>query len=193
MIRTYLQKIKIGAVVLLGLAVLVSCESAEDISRGLDHEVPACTQLTITGNGQTKVIADSLVSKVLWGYIPQTNLETMVLPTVSVAKGATLEISVVLSDNDALKTVELSQSDWLYSKYINFSNPEGDIPLTPKSYTLTAQVPVPSTVKTEPEVVKFYYNDGSPISYIMTYKQLTLTVVDVNMNKRTIPIFVKVE
>lgn len=172
---------------------MVSCESSDDISNALDHEVPVCTSLTLTANGQTKVIGDDVVSKLLWGNVPQTNLETIVLPTVTASVGSTIDISVVIGDNVAIKTAELSYSAWLYSKYINFSNPTGEIPLTPTSYTFTAQVKVPESAVTLPWIESYYYNDGSSIRIIQPYHKLTLTVVDTNMNSRTIPIFVKAE
>jgi len=180
------------AVLILFLG-MVSCESSEDISYGLDHEVPVCKSLTITANGQTKVIADSIVSKRLWGHVPQTNLETVVLPTVTASIGSTIDISVVITDNDALKTAELSYSAWLYSKYINFSNPTGDIPLTPASYTLTAQIKVPDNAVTTPWLESYSFNDGSSMKITQSYHKLSLTILDVNMNTITIPIFVKVE
>jgi hypothetical protein len=100
---------------------------------------------------------------------------------------------VEISDNEALKTAELSYSPWLFSKYINFANPEGDTPLTPQSYTYTAQITIPENAVTVPWIETFYFNDGSSIKYIQSYHKLVLTVVDVNMNTRTIPIFLKVE
>jgi hypothetical protein len=175
------------------LLTSVACESAEDISRKLDHEVPGCKSLTLKANGQTKTIDDNLLTKLLWGVVPTNNLEVISLPTISAQVGTTLEISIEISDNDALKTVELSYPDWLYSKYINFTNPEGDIPLTPKNYTFTAQVNVPATAKTKPWIDTYYFNDGSSMKFTQSYHKLSLTVVDVNMNSRTIPIFVKAE
>jgi hypothetical protein len=172
---------------------MVSCESSDDISKELDHKVPDCTSLKLTANGQIKVIDDNVVSRLLWGVVPQTNLETIVLPTVTAMVGSTIDISVVISDNDAVKTVELGYSAWLVSKYINFANPEGDIPLTPQSYTFTAQVKVPDDAITKPWIENYYFNDGSSMKITQSYHKLTLTVVDVNMNSRTIPIFVKAE
>jgi len=179
--------------VLVLLFGMFSCESSDEISYGLDHEVPVCTSLTLTSNGQTKVIADSIVSKLLWGIVPQTNLETIALPTLTVSTRSTINVSVVISDNDAIKTAELSYSNWLFSKYINFSNPEGDIPLTPKEYTFSAQVVVPGDAVTTPWLESYYFNDGSSMKITQSYHKFTLTVVDVNMNSCSIPIFVKVE
>lgn len=175
------------------LLALVSCETSEDISNALDHTVPDCKTLTIAGNGQTKVIDDAIVTKELWGFVPTVNLQTVSLPTVSVSKGSTLNISVVISDNVAIKTAELAYSAWLYSKYINFSNPEGDIPLKPASYTFTADIPVPADAVTTPWIETFTFNDGSTLKITQPYHKLTLTVVDVNMNKRILPIYVKVQ
>jgi hypothetical protein len=179
--------------VLFLLFGMISCESAEDISRSKDYEVPACTSLTLSTDGQTKVIADDIVDKLLWSVVPQTNLETITLPTLTGTIGSTINISVEISDNEALKTAELSYSPWLFSKYINFANPEGDTPLTPQSYTYTAQITIPENAVTVPWIETFYFNDGSSIKYIQSYHKLVLTVVDVNMNTRTIPIFLKVE
>jgi len=183
----------INIVVLVLFFGMVSCDSSEDISKELDHKVPDCTSLTLTANGQSKVIDDNVVAKMLWGVVPQTNLETIVLPTVTASVGSTIDISVVISDNEAVKTAELSYSAWLISKYINFANPEGDIPLTPQSYTFTAQVKVPDDAITKPWIESYYLNDGSSMKITQSYHKLTLTVVDVNMNSRTIPIFIKVE
>ncbi|MFA6401474.1 MAG: hypothetical protein WCX31_07590 [Salinivirgaceae bacterium] len=179
--------------VLFLMVGLFSCESSDEISKNFDHEVPTCTTLTLTANGQTKVIDDAIVTKMLWGVVPQINLETISLPTITATAGSTVDISVIISDNEALKTAELSYSPWLYSKYINFANPEGDIPLTPQSYTFTAQITVPVDAVTTPWIETYYYNDGSSIKYTQSYHKLVLTLVDVNMNTRSIPIFVKVE
>ncbi len=175
------------------LILMVSCETSEDISNALDHTVPDCKTLTLKGSGQTKVIDDAIVTKELWGFMPTVNLQMVVLPTVSVTKGSTLNISVVISDNVAIKTAELAYPAWLYSKYINFSNPEGDIPLNPASYTFTADIPVPVEAVTTPWMETFTFNDGSTLKITQPYHKLTLTLVDVNMNKRILPIFVKVE
>ncbi|MDP4237870.1 MAG: hypothetical protein Q8904_00175 [Bacteroidota bacterium] len=172
---------------------LVSCQTAEDISNGLDHQVPDCKALTLTANGQTKVISDSISSLLLWGVVPQTNMEKITLPTVTATKGDTITISVVLSDNVALKTADLAYADWLFDKYINFTNPEGNIPKTPKSYTFIAKVAVPDNAVTTPWLEDYYFNDGSSMKITQAYHKLTLTVVDINMNQRIIPIFVKVE
>jgi len=172
---------------------MVSCETSEDISNGLDHQVPDCRTVTLSSNGLTKVIDDNIVSLLLWGVVPQTNLEKITLPTLTVSKGSTLDISVVISDNVALKTVEISYPGWLFSKYINFTNPEGDIPKTPQSYTFTAQVVVPNDAVTTPWLEDYYFNDGSSMKITQSYHKIVLTVIDINMNKRIIPIFVKVE
>ena len=183
----------VNITVLFLLLAMFSCESAEDISRAFDHEVPDCSNLTLTANGETKVIADSIATKLLWGIVPEVNLEEISLPTVTASKGSTINISVTISDNDALKTAELSYSNWLFTEYINFANPEGDIPETPQSYNFTAQVTVPEDAVTTPWIETFYFNDGSTMKIIQSYHKLTLTVVDINMNTRTIPIYVKAE
>lgn len=180
------------AVVFLTLN-FISCESSEDISKSLDHEVPSGASLTISAIGQTKVIPDSLITKMLWGVVPQVNLEAITIPTLTATTGSTVDISIEISDNEALKTAELSYPDWLYTKYINFSNPEGDTPLTPKSYTFSAQLTVPEDAITIPWIETFYYNDGSSMKYTTSYHKLILTLVDINMNTRSIPIFLKIE
>ena len=180
------------AIVVFALG-MASCESSEDTSNGLDHQVPDCKKLTISANGQTKVIDDNISSLLLWGLVPQTNLEKITLPTVTATKGSTVYISVVISDNVALKTAEISYSNWLFSKYINFTNPGGDIPLKPKSYTFTAQVVVPGNAVTTPWLENYYFSDGSTMKITQSYHKIVLTVVDVNMNVRIIPVFVKVE
>jgi len=172
---------------------LVSCETADQISNGLDHQVPDCKALTLAANGQTKVIDDNISSLLLWGVVPQTNLETITLPTITVSKGDSISISVVISDDVALKTADLAISDWLFDKYINFSNPEGNIPKTPKSFTFTAKVGVPDNAVTSPWLEDYYFNDGSSMKITTAYHKLTLTVIDINMNKRIIPVFVKVQ
>jgi hypothetical protein len=171
----------------------VSCETADEISIGKDHQVPDCKSLTLSANGQTVVINDSISSRLLWGVVPQTNLETITLPTLTVSKGDSITVSVVLSDNVALKTVDLAYTNWLFDKYINFSNPSGDIPKTPKSYTFTTKVGVPLTAVTTPWLEDYYFNDGSSMKITQSYHKLTLTVIDVNMNQRIIPVFVRVQ
>lgn len=99
----------------------------------------------------------------------------------------------MISDNVAIKTAELLYPSWLYSKYINFSNPEGDIPIKPLSYTFVADIPVPTEAVTTPWLETFTFNDGSTLKITQPYHKLILTVVDVNMNKRILPIYVKVE
>lgn len=187
-----MQKI-VYVVLAILLTGLVSCESAEEISRGYDHEVPVCQSLTLKVNSETKVIDDNIVSQLLWGVIPQTNLETIVLPTVTASPGSTVELSIEISDNVAVKTAELSYSSWLYSKYINFANPVDDIPLTPERYTFVASITVPANAVTTPWIETYNFNDGSTMKYIQSYHKLTLTVVDVNMNSRSIPVFIRVE
>ena len=177
-------------IIALGMA---SCETSDDVSNNLDHQVPDCKSLTLTANGQTKVIDDNSSTLLLWGVVPQTNLEKITLPTVTASKGSTLGISVVISDNIALKTAEISYPNWLFSKYINFANPIGDIPLKPKSYTFTAQVVVPANAVSSPWLESYYFNDGSSMKITQSYHKIVLTVVDINMNTRIMPIFVKVE
>jgi len=41
---------------------LVSCETADQISNGLDHQVPECKSLTLSANGQTIAINDNISS-----------------------------------------------------------------------------------------------------------------------------------
>jgi hypothetical protein len=180
------------AVLVIALG-MVSCESSEDLSNELDHQVPDCKSLTITANGQTKVIDDNISALLLWGVVPKTNLEVITLPTVTASKGSTIDISVVISDNVALKTVEISYPNWLFSKYINFTNPEGDIPLKPNSYTFTAKVVVPDNAITTPWLENYYFNDGSSMKITQSYHKMVLTVVDMNMNTRIIPVFVQVK
>ena len=180
------------AVLVLAFGI-VSCETSEDISNGLDHQVPDCKTLTLTANGETKVIDDNVFPLLLWGVVPQTNLEVITLPTVTASKGSAIDISVVISDNVALKTAEISYPNWLFSKYINFANPVGDIPLKPKSYTFTAQVVVPENAVTTPWLENYYFNDGSSMKITQSYHKIVLTVTDVNMNVRIIPIFVKIK
>jgi len=170
-----------------------ACESAEDISKGLDHQVPACKTLTLTYGSQTKVIDDAKVSLYYWGVVPQTNLETIVFPTITVPRSSTFSISVALSDNDALKNLTLEYSDWSLSESINFANPIDNIPLTPKSYTYSTQVTIPADAVNTPWIDNYYFNDGFNMKVTQSYHKLTLTVVDVNMNQRIIPIYVKVE
>lgn len=168
------------------------CESAADISLGYDHEVPSCKTVTLSSGNQSVVIPDSIVPRYFWGFIPASNLSQVSLPTLTVAKGATLNISVVLSDNTQLKSVEMAYAPWLFSSYINFANPEGDIPLTPKSYTYTVNVAVPANAVSEPWIENFFLKDGASMKVINSYHKFELTVFDVNQNRRTIPIFVKV-
>ena len=186
-----MKKIITFATLLIALG-MASCETSEDISNRLDHQVPDCKTLILTSKGQNKVIDDNLVTKLLWGVVPQTNMETITLPTITVLKGDTINISVIISDNVALKTVDLAYTNWLFDKYINFTNPEGDIPKTPQSFTFTAQVIVPSNAVTTPWLENYYFNDGSTMKVTQSYHKFTLTVVDINMNQRIIPVFIKV-
>ena len=183
----------IHAVTILLLLGLVSCETADQISSNLDHQVPDCKSLTLSAGGQTVAISDSISSRLLWGVVPVTNLEKITLPTITVSKGDSVTISVVISDNIALKTVDLAYTTWLFDKYINFSNPIGDIPKTPKSYTFKAKVGVPLDAVSVPWLEDYYFNDGSSMKITQSYHKLLLTVVDVNMNQRIIPVFLKVQ
>jgi hypothetical protein len=159
----------------------------------MDHQVPDCKSLTLSANGQTVVINDSISSLLLWGVVPQTNLEKITLPTLTVSRGDSITISVVISDNVALGTVDLAYTNWLFDKFINFSNPLGGIPKNPKSYTFTAKVGVPVNAVTTPWLEDYYFNDGSSMKITQSYHKLTLTVVDINMNQRIIPVFVRVQ
>jgi hypothetical protein len=172
---------------------VTGCDSAADISLSYDHVVPSCTNLTLSSGGQTVVVPDSIVPRYFWGFMPQKNLDTVVLPTLSVARGATLTVSVVLSDNTQLKSVEMAYAPWLFSSYINFANPEGDIPLTPKSYTYTVNIQVPADAENVPWLENFFLKDGASYRVVNVYHKMELTVFDVNQNRRTIPIFVKVK
>lgn len=180
------------AILILALG-MASCETADNTSNELDHQVPECKSLTLSASGQTKVIDDNISSLLLWGVVPQTNLEIITLPTVTASKGSILDISVVISDDIAIKTAEISYPNWLFSKYINFTNPEGDIPLQPKSYTFTAQAVIPADAVSTPWLENYFYHDGSSIKITQSYHKIVLTVVDINMNVRIIPVFVKVE
>ena len=172
---------------------LISCQSVEDISNGLDHQVPECKKLTLSSNGETNVINDSISSLFLWGVVPQSNMEKITLPTLTVSKGDTLIISIVISDNIGIASTELTYSNWVYDIKTNFLNPLGNLPIKPLKYIFIANVPVPITAVTKPWLEDYYFNDGSSMKITQLYHKLTLTVIDVNMNKRIIPIFVKVK
>lgn len=187
------MKIFISIMVTAAVISFSACESSDDISLNQDHTVPDCKTLTLTANNQTKIIDDAIVTKELWGFVPTVNLQEVVLPTVSATSGTSITMSVVISDNVGIKTAELAYSTWLVSKYINFSNPEGDIPLKPKSYTFTATIGVPASAIKTPWIETFTFNDGSTLKISQSYHKLTLTVIDVNMNKRIVPVFVKVQ
>lgn len=173
--------------------MMLSCQSSDDISHGFDHQVPDCKMLTLVSGAQTNVIDDRAVIKYYWGYIPLANLETLNLPTISVSKGDTFNIRVDISDNASLKSLTLAYSPWLFSKYINFANPEAGIPLTPKSFTLDVDVPVPVKAISTSWLENYYFNDGSFMKISTVYHKMELTVTDFNMNKRIVPIFVKVQ
>ncbi len=190
--RKKMKRILNMAILVISFA-MVSCETSEDISNRLDHQLPDCKTVTLTANGQTKVIDDNIVTKLLWGIVPQTNMEVISQPTVTASKGSVIDVSVVISDNVGIKTAEMSYANWLFSKYINFSNPEGDIPLKPLTYTFTAQITVPATAISTPWLEDYYYHDGSSLKVTQAYHKIEFTVIDVNMNKRIIPIFVKVQ
>jgi len=175
------------------ILTFVSCQSSDDISNGFDHQVPVCKTLTLVYGTQTSVIDDNTVTKYYWGYVPLSNLETLTLPTISVSKGDTFNIHVAISDNASLSSLTLVNSTWMFSKYINFKNPEVGIPLTPKAFTLNVDVPVPATAVSTSWLENYYFNDGSYMKISTTYHKLELTVTDVNMNKRIVPIFVKVQ
>ena len=91
----------ISAILLLGF---VSCESSEDISVSQDHTVPDCKTLTLTANGQTKTIADEVVTRELWGFVPTANMQLVTINTVTATRGSTVRLSVVLSDKAGIKT-----------------------------------------------------------------------------------------
>lgn len=179
-------------IVLVTMA-MVSCQSSEEISNGFDHQVPDCKTVMLVSGAQTKVIDDINATQYYWGFIPQVNLETLSLPTITVSKGGTFNVSVVISDNVSLRSLTLAYSPWLYSKYINFANPEEGIPVTPQTYTLNADITVPAIAVSTSWLENYYFNDGQFMKISTVYHKLELTVTDTNMNKRIIPIFVKVE
>lgn len=180
------------AVILLSV-ILVACESSDDISNSLDHQVPECKSVSLVSNGQTVNIDDAIITKNLWGFVPTTNLQTVDLPTLTASKGSTVKLNVTISDNVALKTLEFAYSSWLVSKYINFSNPEGDIPKNPTSYAYTTEFVVPADAVSTPWIETFNYNDGSAIKITQPYHKMTLTIVDINMNKKIIPVYIKIQ
>lgn len=183
---------RIIKILLVGMG-LMSCQSSEDISNGFDHQIPDCKNVTLISGAQTKVFDDAKVTQYYWGFIPQANLETLTLPTITVAKGGTFSVSVIVSDNVSLSSLTLAYSPWLYSKYVNFTNPEAGIPLTPQKYTLNVDITVPATAISTLWLENYYFNDGQFMKISTVYHKLELTVTDTNMNKRIIPIFVKVE
>lgn len=69
------MKNRFNIAVLIFVLGLASCETSEDVSNGLDHQVPECKSITLTVNGQTKVIDDNISSLLLWSVVPQKNLE----------------------------------------------------------------------------------------------------------------------
>ena len=172
---------------------LFACQSSEDISNGLDHEVPACKSVTLTYGTQSKVIDDNIVTQYLWGFVPQNNLEAISLPTITVPRDSTFNLSVTLSDNETLKSVTVAYGSWLLNNYINFANPSGDIPLTPKTYKLTMDIKIPKDAVVTPWLESFYFKDGLMMKITQSYHRIDLTVIDTNMNKRIVPIFVKVQ
>ncbi len=175
------------------LLIFTACESSEDISQATDHQVPDCKSLTFTSEGKTVKIDDAKVTLLMWGIVPKTNLEEISIPTIEVSKGASLTVSFVASDNVGLKTLNIDYSSWKLSDYINFANPDGDIPVTPQSYTYSIDVQVPSTAVSSSWIEDYYYKDGTNIKIIQSYHKIELKLMDINMNTRIIPIFVKVK
>lgn len=175
------------------LSLFTACESSEDISLATDHQVPDCTSLTLTADGKSVSINDASVTLLMWGLVPKTNLEVISLPTIEVSKGATLKVSFEAGDNVGLKTLNISYSPWLFSDYINFSNPSENIPLEPRSYTYSIDVQVPLTAVSSPWLEDYYYKDGTNLKIIQSYHKIELKLMDANMNTRIVPIYVKVK
>lgn len=187
--RKYIFKIAILSVAF----GLFACQTSEDISKSLDHQVPDCKSVTLTYGTQNQVIDDNIVTQYFWGFVPQNNLEAISLPTITVPRDSTFNLSVMLSDNVALKSVTVAYGSWLLNNYINFANPSGDIPLTPKTYKLTMIIKIPTNAVVTPWLENFYFKDGLMMKITQSYHKIDLTVIDINMNKRIIPIFVKVQ
>lgn len=181
------------AILMCAMFTFFSCESSDDISESMDHSVPECKSLTLTYGTQNLKIDDAILPEYFWGFVPSNNLEVVSLPTITVDKGATFTMSMKISDNVALKSLQLAYDKWLVSDYINFANPTGNTPLTPKSYDYSVQIKVPDDAVTTPWIEDYYYKDGLQMKVTQPYHKITLTLTDVNMNERIIPIFVKVQ
>ena len=112
----------INSILIILFFGLVACESAEDLSNKLDHQVPECKSLTLSSNGQKVIVNDSIVNLLLWGVVPQINLETVVLPTITVKAGVTIEISVEISV-ETLAFHLLNDCNWSTQARCTWSGP----------------------------------------------------------------------
>lgn len=129
-----------------------SCESADDISKESDHEVP-----------QYEVLTDYL----------------------EVPRGQSVTLKVNVSDNEGLSQMVFSYGSWAISEKIYVEN-------NAKSYSFerTIEVPADAAIEWNESLIE---NDGTEVPFIQKYHKLTLTVTDINMNVRVIPIHISVK
>lgn len=140
--------------ILLFLLIMSACESSEEISRNLDHEVPSY-----------KVLTDSL----------------------QLQPDQQVEVKVEISDNAGIKQIVFSYNEWLVREYISLVDKD-----CPKTYTFETSIVVPGDAVKEWEE-EMILNDGSVKTVTQKYHKLTLEATDINMNVRSIPIYIHVK
>lgn len=96
-----------------------------------------------------------------------------------------VELKVEVSDNEGLKRLVFSYGDWTINQAM-------DLEGTPKSYTFTTALTIPQDAEKEWEE-EIQRHDGTYYTITQNYHKLTLVATDINMNARTIPIYIKVK
>lgn len=95
-----------------------------------------------------------------------------------------VNLSVRVADESGLYRLVFSYGDWMLNEIIYMEK-------APEEYLFETSIAIPENAKTSWEEITTYH-DGSTAKITQSYHKLTLSVTDVNMNVRTVPIYVKV-
>jgi hypothetical protein len=99
----------------------------------------------------------------------------------------TVTIKVEVSDNAGLNKLVFSYGNWLIRESVSLAEWS-----YPKDYTFETSIVIPVDAATEwqEEVI---LHDGSKKNITQHYHQLQLEATDINMNVRTIPVYIQVK
>lgn len=120
-----------------------------------------------------------------FGYDHEPPKYTVLTDSLAVTPLQQVPLKVEITDNEGLRKLSFSYGDWSIVKAVTI---EG----SPKSYVFQDTITVPAdAIREWTESVTL--NTGGTMTVSQTYHKLTIEATDVNMNVRTIPIYIKVE